>query len=641
MLIAIRERSKGWFAWVLIGAVVIALGATGIYSYVASPPSNEVAEVAGVVISREMVERAYQQQRRQLEQMFGGQLDPQLFDDHQMRLDALQAVIDQTLLRQYVDEQGYRLSDAALVDFIHQQPYFQENGQFSAEQYRTLLRSNGLTPEGYEAQLRVEQALAQVQQGLYESAFVTTPEVQRLLSLQRQERELAFLMVSASAFKDEVKLSEDEVRAYYNDNQGLFLRPEQVRLQYVEVQPKALSDQVPISDEDVRNRYEEVKSSRFIIGGERKMRHILLTLPQNASESEVEKARERLLEMREQIREGKATFADLAKENSQDPGAKQNGGDLGWVGRGLMVPEFEQVAFNLSKDELSDPVRTEYGLHLIEVTDIRPEQVEPFSEVADTLRQELVEERAGRLVAEQANRLANLAYEKPDQLDETANELNLELHQTGWVSRDGGGDGVAANPKVLEAAFSEAVLKTGRNSQLLELGSNEYAVVRVLEHRDAESLPFDEVQKQAHEQLLRQRMAAEAQALGAQLDDKFAAGESLAELARNDKVKLEEPGFVGRQAEGVPATILRKAFQLPKPDGDKPSVDHIQLGDGSYALVVVKQVREGERTDEDSAKAESERIVAELKSVNGEQSLRGLLALLRQSSDVKVYEDRL
>lgn len=640
MLIAIRERSKGWFAWVLVGAVVLALGATGIYSYVASPPSTDVAEVAGAPISREMVERAYQQQRRQLEQMFGGQLDPRLFDDRQMRLDALQAVIDQTLLRQYVDEQGYRLSDAALVEFIRQQPYFQVDGQFSAEQYRTLLRSNGLTPEGYEAQLRVEQALAQVQQGLYESAFVTAPEVQRLLSLQRQERELSFLMVSAQAFKDDIHLSDDDVRAYYDGHQNLFQRPEQVRLEYVEVTPDALADQVPISDAEVRSRYEEVKASRFIVGGERKTRHILLTLSPDASEDQVEKTRERLLEMRRQIQEGKATFEGLAKEHSQDPGAGSNGGDLGWVGRGLMVPEFEQVAFSLEEDEISDPVRTEYGLHLIEVTDIRPEQVEPFAEVADALRQEMVEERTGRLVAEQANRLANLAYENPDQLDATANELGLELHQSDWISRDGG-EGIASHRQVLEAAFSDVVLATGRNSQLLELGSNEYAVIRVLEHRAAEAMPFDEVKAQAKEQLLQQRMAAAAQALGAELDGKVAAGEPLPELAKSDKVQLEQPGFVGRQVEGVPGSILRKAFQMPKPTDDKPSVDHVQLGDGSYAIVVVTQVREGEAADTGDAMAESERIAAELKSVNGEQSLRSLLAQLRQQSDVKIHEDRL
>lgn len=641
MLIAIRERSKGWVAWVLVGAVVLALGATGIYSYVASPPSNEVAEVSGTPISREMVERAYQQQRRQLEQMFGGQLDPALFDDRQMRLDALQAVIDQTLLRQYADKHGYRLSDAALADYIRQQPYFQEDGQFSPEQYRTLLRSNGMTPEAYESQLRVEQALEQVQQGLYESAFVTAPEVQRLLGLQRQERELSFLLIAADAFEQDVQLTDEDVRAYYDDHLSLFQRPEQVQLEYIEIAPDTLAEQVDISAEEVRSHYEDVKTNRFMVGGERRMRHILLTLSPDASESKVEEARERLLEMRQQIQAGEATFEELAQANSEDPGAESSGGDLGWVDHGLMVPEFEQVAFSLEQGELSEPVRTEYGMHLIEVTDIKPAQVEPFEDVADKLREEMVEERVGRVIAEQAGKLANLAYENPDQLDETAQQLELELQRSDWLSREGSTEGFASHPKVMEAAFSDAVLDTGRNSQLLELGSNAYAVLRVVDHRAAESLPFDEVREQAQEQLQQQRMADAARALGEEVDEKVLAGESLAELAKSDKVQLEQPGFITRQTEDVPSGILRKAFQMRKPKADEPSVDHVLLGDGSYAVVVLTDVREGVAADTDEAQEESERVMAELKSANGEQSLRNLLAQLREQNDVKVHEDRL
>jgi peptidyl-prolyl cis-trans isomerase D len=637
MLIAIRERAKGWLAWLLVGAVVLTLAATGIYSYVSGPPSSEVAEVDGAPITRAAVERVYQQQRRQLEQMFGGQLDPNLFDERQMRRDALQSLIDQALLRQYVSEQGYRLGDATLADIIRRQPYFQENGQFSPEQYRTVLRSNGLTPEVYEARLRVEQAQAQLQGGLYESALVTEAEVRHLIGLRWQERDLAYLMVPAEAFEDEIRVSDDEVRSYYQENAALFQRPEQVRLSYLELTPDTLADRVQVSEDQLRARYQELKQSRFTQGGQRKVRHILLTLPQDASKEQEADARRQLLDMRRRIQSGEATFEALAEQFSEDPGAAQSGGDLGWIERGQMVPEFEQAVFDLEQGELSEPVRSEFGLHLIQVTDIRTERVQPFVEVKDELRRELVEERIGREMAELGNRLANLSYEHPDQLQTAAQELGLEVKQTGWFGRDGG-EGIAADPQVVEAAFSDDVLSARRNSKVLELDANHYAVVRVAEHQPAAPRPFEEVRDLAREQLLRQRVAAAAQELGAELQEKAAAGAPLQQLAQDSKARLQQSGFVGRDAEQVPAPVLRKAFQLPKPAGGAPSIGGVRLGDGSYAVIAVGAVREG---DDRGDPARAERAVEELRAAHGEQTLRSLLELLRLRGDVEIYENRL
>lgn len=640
MLIAIRERSKGWLAWLVVGAIALAFTATGIYSYFSAPPSTEVAEVAGVPITRDAVEREYQQQRRQLAQMFGGELDPQLFDERALRREALQSLIDQALLRQYVDAQGFQVSDAALADYIRSQPFFHVGGQFSSDQYQTVLRSEGLTPQGYEARLRVEQALAQAQQGIYESAFVTDKELQRLLDLQRQERQLAYLSVPIDAFKADIEVTEEDVRAYYEQNQSLFQRPEQVRLAYLELAPEALAESEQISDEELRRYYEEIKQSRYSSGGERQVRHILLTVPAGASAEETEQVRARLEHLREEILSGAASFDEIAREYSEEPGAAENGGDLGVVSRGDMVPEFEQVAFSLQQGELSEPVLTKYGWHLIEVTDITPEQVRSFAEVKDELRQEMVQRQVSREVSQRANTLANLAYEHPDELESAASSLGLEVQQTGWVSRQGAEEGLTAHPEVMEAAFSTDVLQNRRNSDLLELGPNHYAVVRVLEHQQAETKPLAEVQSEARVQLEQQRMADLAQELGAELKQAVAAGESLQELAQNEKVQLEQPGFVSRDAQDVPAAILQQAFQLPKPADGSVSVGSTRLRDGGYAVVVVSDVRT-QGADEEQAQQQAEQMERQLKNFEGERALRGLMAILRAEGNVKIYEGRL
>src|SRR5690606_20588162 len=208
------------------------------------------------------------------------------------------------------------------------------------------------------------------------------------------------------AFEKDIQVSDDEVRAYYQDNTQLFQQPEQVQLAYVELTPDALTEQIEISEDELRARYEELKSTRYTTGGQRQVRHILLTLPQDASEQQVAEARQRLEEMRAQIQSRQASFEALAKQNSQDPGSAEQGGDLGWVERGQMVPAFEQAAFSLEQGEISEPVRSEFGLHLIQATEVRPEQVRPFADVQEELRREMVAERAGRQLAEQVNRLA-------------------------------------------------------------------------------------------------------------------------------------------------------------------------------------------------------------------------------------------
>src|SRR5690606_6105737 len=362
-------------------------------------------------------------------------------------------------------------------------------------------------------------------------------------------------------------------------NQDLFLRPEQLRLAYLELAPEVLAAEVAIDDDEVRRRYEEIKDVRYRSGGQRQVRHILLTVPAGADAQEDERIRQRLEEMRQQILAGEATFEELAQAHSEDPGAARTGGNLGLVGPGDMVPEFEQAAFALQQGELSEPVRTEFGWHLIEVTAIEPEQVLPFAEVEAELRQELIDQQVARLVMERANRLADLAYEHPDELETAAEALGLEIRQTDWFGREGAEDGFAANPEVVRAAFSEDVLVLQRNSQLLELGPNHYAVVRLLEHQSAEPRPFEEVQAGARQQLERQRMAEQAQALGTELLAKARAGEPLEALAEDGKVQLAQPGFVGRDAEEVPVAVLRTAFQLPKPDEGETSVGSTLLGD--------------------------------------------------------------
>jgi peptidyl-prolyl cis-trans isomerase D len=639
MLIAIRERAKGWFAWLLVIAIVIPLAFFGMYSYFSGPSASELAVVNGTEISADQLNNAYQQQRRQLEQMFGGQLDPALFDERQLRREALEGLINQALLRSYVRDQGYRVSDSTLAAVIRSEQAFQENGRFSPELYRVLLRNNGLTPQAYEASVRLGETVDQLQGGIFGSAFVADAEVDRLMRLQRQERELTYLTVKADAFRDQVQISEEEIKQYYTQNSELFQRPEQVKLSYVELSPEAVAGKVAIGEDELRARYEEVKTARFTQGGERGVRHVLLQLPEDATAEQVAAAEEKLRELRQRIVSGDLSFEAAAREVSEDPGSAEAGGDLGLVSRGQMVEGFERAAFALEEGAVSEPVRTEFGLHLIQVTEVTPTQVQPFEQVKDELRQAMVAERADNQLVEMGNRLANIAYEQPDSLVPAAEKLGLELRQTDWISRQAPGEGIAANPKVIEAAFSDDLLRLGRNSSVIELEDGRSVVVRVAEHQPAEPRPLEEVAADIREQLTLQKTAAAAQERGAELRQQLEADAAPGQLAKTPAVELAQPGFVGRGNTEVPPEVLRAAFRLPRPAQDAASVSGVQLRNGDFAVLQVSAVREAAAGEQ--AEQLRQTLRQQLQAMHGNIAIRGLLETLREHADIEINEERL
>lgn len=639
MLSQMRERTRGIIAAILGLVIAVPLVITGLYGYINGPANPPVAEVDGVEISNRALEEAYRRERQRIEQMFGGQLDPSIFKERDIRRQALDSLVDEAVLRKHIETGGMRVSDQALVDFIHSQPYFQEDGRFSRERYESALVGIGMTPAMYEQRLRSYQALDQFREGIQASALITDAELDRLLALQRQQRELAFTVIDADDFKDQVNLTDDEVKAYYEANRENYKLPEKVKLAYVELTPAAVSDKIEISEDEVKARYEEVKAEDFTEGGQRLVRHILLQLPENASEAEVAKATEQLRTWRQQVLSGQADFAALAKQHSQDPGSAQQGGDLGAIQPGMMVAEFEKAAYALQQGEISEPVRTQFGLHLVQATKVEPERVKPFEEVKEELRQEMIAERQTNQLIDLGNRLANLTYEHPDTLDNAAKTLGLEVKTTDWVTRGGAEEGIAADPKVVEAAFSDEVLRDRRNSTVIDLGEKGQAVVRVIEHQPAEVQPLEQVADAVRRQLTAEKMAAAARQMAESLSEQVKAGQSLAAAAQAKKLTVETPGYVGRNADQVPGPVLGQAFRLPKPAEGRPSAGVVELGGGDVAVVSVSGVREGELPE----KAEDLRKAArqQLRNIYGVATVENLVQALRDKADVVIREERL
>lgn len=638
MLQDIRDRASKWIVWVVIILIASAFAMFGLSNYMGPGQQEEraVATVGDQKIRPAEVSQAYRNRRQQLQENYGDDLEIDDAMEQRLRQDVLDRLINQRLVERYLNEHDMTLGSEQLAAVIRSIGAFQQNGSFSRERYEQFLERRRVSAARFEDQQERQALAGQLQRSLAETALVTDRELRELMRLQGQERDAAWLVVSVDP--DSVSVSDEQVQAYYEDNAADFVRPEQVRLRYVEITRDGMLEAVDVDDETIRERYEQVKNERYADGGRLEARHILIEVPEDAGDQRVEEARQQIQAWREQIRDGEASFEELAREHSDDPGSARRGGDLGRIRRGDMVEPFEEAAFGLDEGELSEPVRTQFGVHLIQATTVSRGDVTPLEDVRDELRQEIASERVRTRYVQALNRLDELAFDNPQTLEPAAEEAGRSVQETDWIPRDGTEEGIGSHQEVVSAAFDPEVLEEGRNSPLIELGDNRALIVRVSEHREEQQRPLDEVRETVVERVRERQAGEQAQALAADLEQQWQSGESLATLAEsNDAVTLEEPGWIGRNDSSVSARIRQPLFRM-QPPGDDGLRTRI-LESGHERLVLgLREVRAGD--PEAVADEQRQQLRERLRQARGRQALDRFLEQLRSDVEVTIHEEQ-
>ncbi len=634
MLLAIREHVRGWLAWIIIILIGAAFALVGLSSYMGPSGGGQVvAEVNGADITRDQLDRAFSQRRSMYEQMYQGDLPRSLQD--QLRRDALDELITEHLVREFVSTRGFRLSDQDLGALIRADQRFHVDGRFSTEQYRRLLSQQGFSADRFEQMMRQQALMEQLSELFSESALVTDRDVARAVALRHQERDLRFARISHEAYLDEVGVSDEEIAAFYDEHSDEFQSTERVRVEYVMLERAALIDDIEISEQDLEERFERVRG-RFVDEESRTARHILIRAAQDASE-EREQARELLAGLRQRIEDGES-FAELASEYSQDTGSARQGGSLGRVERGVMVEPFEDALFALEEQgALSEPVETRFGVHLIQLEDIHGGGDVVLDDVRDEVRRELAEERVERELFDRRTRLEEMAFDWADSLEPAAEELGLEIRESDWFSRQGG-EGIASEEAVVRAAFGGEVLEGRQNSDVIELEEGRFVVLRIADHEPQEQLALDEVRDDIEEHLRTQKAFERARERAEHVLAALREDGELSELAgESPSMQLEEPGFVKRDGD-YPRRLLQEAFRLGKPEDNGAVLGLVDLGDGSLAVLQVREVRDGSLEDLDDETVARER--RRLRELATEASIQDFLAQLRRDADVRIHEER-
>ncbi|MBP1125144.1 MULTISPECIES: SurA N-terminal domain-containing protein [Pseudomonas] len=624
MLQNIRDNSQGWIAKTIIGIIVALMAFTGIEAIfqASTNTKQDVAKVNGDEITQTELSQAVDMQRRQLMQQLGKDFDASMLDEKLLREAALKGLIDRKLLLQGAADSKFGFSEAALDQVILQTPEFQVDGKFSAERFDQVIRQLGYTRMQFRQMLTQEMLIGQVRAGIAGSGFVTDAQVLAFARLEKQTRDFATVNIKADPAA--VKLTDDEVKAYYDQHAKEFMTPDQVVIDYLELKKSSFFDQVTVKDDELQAAYQKEIAN---LAEQRRAAHILIEVNDKVTEAQ---AKARIEEIQARLAKGEK-FEALAKEFSQDPGSANNGGDLGFAGPGVYDPDFETALYALNKDQVSAPVRSAFGWHLIKLLGVEAPQVPTFASLKDKLTRELKTQQVEQRYVEATKQLEDAAFEASD-LAQPASDLKLTVHTSAPFGREGG-EGVAANRAVVTAAFSPEVLDEGANSSAIELDPETIIVLRAKEHLKPAQLPLEKVSDAIRAQMTKERAIAAA---------KTHADELIASL-RDGKTALNQPidgqawkvtEAATRSQEGIDPAVLQALFRMPKPAAkDKPSFTTVTLADGSLVLVRLNGVNEAAApTDEE--KAQYRRFLA---SRVGQQDFAAYRKQLESQADIKKY----
>ena len=620
MLQTIRDNSKGVVAGILVGCLVIIFALSGAEAlFSGSSRSGEVVSVDGESITENEVAREIYRQRQQILNQYGDSVPSEFVSDERLREPAIEALVQRKVLIQHARKQGMGVSESTLDQLILSFPQFAgDSGQFDPNRYQQVLRSMGYTPAQYKALLRQELLLNQLSSGVASSGFVTPAELEQFAALNFQSRDFQYATLSRDQVADQVEVTDSDIEAYYQSNQNQFRQPEQVAVDYIDLSVANLMTDIEIDEQTLRDQFEQNQAAQEGQEAERRVAHILF---EDAGD-------ERVAEVQEALEEG-VSFAELAEQYSEDLGSSGQGGDLGFVsGEGL--PEaFMAAVESLEVGEVSAPVETEAGVHLIKVTEQRGSEVATFEDARERIAQQLKRVEAENEFVTLMERLSELSY-NADSLQSVADELNLPLENTGLFGRSGG-PGVAGETTVVEAAFSEEVLERENSSDLIELANDRVVVIKKTDYQEAYIKPLAEVREQIARQLRNERIQSLLAERGEALREAVASGESLSAVADEAGLEVQTAEKVERRASGLDRALVQHVFSLPKPSGE-PVVSGVSTRDG-YAVVMLTQAQDGQWSD--LSEEEQQSLRRNLAQMQGQQEYLAYREQLRQDVTVE------
>ena len=624
MLETIREKFTGWIAALIIGAISIAL----VISFGNMNQTPLEQDVVITVNDREITlvdyREEYTNQLLQFQEVFGDEIPESL--EFTIQESATENLIMKTLLNDYVDAQGYRVSPEYVAELITTNPNFQLGEGFNRENYQAILSSQGVSQSKYENDLRIELQINQLRRGLIESSFITPSEFRRFVELQMEERDGQYLLIPSSKFTDQVSLDKEVVSTFYTENITSFMTEEEIDVEFLSIDTEEIAQSIEFSTLDVEQYYKE-NIERFRSNEERKSSHILISFDDEVIEDAAqEQSKDILLRIK-----GGESFEELAQEFSDDSGSATNGGDLGWAEPGLFVSEFDQVLYALEIGEISDPVKTQFGYHIIRLDDVKEGRKKEFAEIEEELTEEYSQLLAEDRLYDLAEQLDDLALQAYNELDTVADRLALELNQISAITKNGS-TFLNQQPELIDILFSSSSIEQSENTPVYEF-NNSIVVARVVNHRLPETKSFSEVEDEIVNLLTAQNSIEIANETAAQMLEELSSGKTLTELSDLYQLELKEFNELKRNDDALPGAVTDAVFATLTNKIDSNHYSTIATGEEVYVFEVL-QLNSGKLDNYNDQERDSGKIA--LAEQLGTYELASLTKELRENAEVEI-----
>ncbi len=654
MLQKLRDKTSGWIVTVILGLLMIPFLFVIDSSYLGGVGAQNVAKVSAPPgwwksapswwplslfwnhheISNDEFRTRFEQARMQAREQEGDNFDPREFESLENKRVVLDQLIDEQVVRLAAEDARIVIGDAAVRDYIASIPAFQRDGKFDADQYRLVLAQSmpPRTPAMFEEVVRTSLQQSIIPSALAQSGFATKGESERLLKLLGETRDVEFALLPEVP-ADTAAVSDDEIKQWYEGHPKDFLQPETVSIEYVELDAAKMPAVAAADEATLRQRYEEERA-RFVAPEQRLASHILITAGTDAAAQKA--AEEKAAKLAEEAKQG-ADFAALAKANSDDPGSKGEGGDLGWVERDVMVKPFEDALYAMQPGEIRGPVKTDFGYHVLKLREIKGGEGRSFEDVREQLAAEQLQADSEKAFNELSGRLVDLVYKNPTALEPAAKEVGLQVQQLGPFSRATAA-GIAANPAVLRAAFADALIEDGTVSDPIEITPNRSLMLRVTAHTPEQAMPLAQVRDQVIAAIRAHRTAEQSAKAADALLAKLEAGQTLQALAEPEKLQLLPMPGLPRTAPMPSVEVNQAVFAVAPPAGDKPSYGKVAM-EGRYAVFAVTKVTPGDISQVDAQ--QQAMLKQQLSQIDGAAAAKAYVDGMRKRFKVQVQEDQL
>ncbi|MAZ86357.1 MAG: peptidylprolyl isomerase [Cellvibrionaceae bacterium] len=624
MLQAFRDNLKGTMAIIIVGLMIVPFALFGVDSlFLQDNSAGKAADVNGVAIAETDLTRAIRVQKQQLLERLGDQAPADLLSDEQLRGPVLTRLLQRELLRQAAENGSMAVSDASLDQLIKNTPQFQQDGRFNADLYLQLLRNMGYSPVTYKKLLTQDLLVNQHATGLSNSAFATAGDIDSLSALTQQTRSFYYLTLPYGSAANNVAVSEDEITAYYSDNSDSFRTTEQVSLDYIELSLDGIAETTDVDPEAVRAQYQQ-EVANFESAIQRQAAHILIEYGDGAED--------KLAQAQQRLAEGEV-FEAVAAELSDDLGSSELGGDLGMTDGNTFPEAFETALAQLEVDQVSAPVETDAGTHIIKLLAKEEAQPPSFESAQSRIQESLAQAAAESVFIELLEELPEAAYNAENLMD-VADSLGLEAITSQPFSRIGGA-GILSNNQVIAAAFSGEVLEEGLASEVIELSDNHVVVVKLNKHMPSALMPLEDVRDEVVLDLTKIKVTEQLTLRAQEIVKKLESGQSLQATAEAEGLEWQVSADTPRGQGQVNRELMTRIFELPKPVGASAVNTVLPVANGDVLVAQLTVVKAGTLPPMDDAqkRAISQRLAQEL--ANSELAI--YQSMLNDKASVEIY----